>query len=164
MSLLVPEMCIWLAKSGKNLNVMRLIQVLDLVLEQGSDINEGNWIHFLFSSIWWWLYLYGYFEFFFQICQVLDWGFVVLHFCWKVCNWFPNLTWPQKDWFGVFCWKEPRFFVIISKWIKNCKKWSVLFFSLPEIFAICSPGNFLAISSKVPAVFSHVISYIDWWA
>ena len=149
-------MCTWLAKSGENLNVMRLIEVLDLVLKQGWDINEGNWIHFLFSSIWWWFYLSGCCDFC-QICQILGWGFLVLHFYSKVCSWFPYLTGPQKDWFGVFCWNLPRFFVIISRGTKNWKKWWVLFFSLLEVFATCSAGIFLAISSKVPILFCHVM-------
>ena len=83
---------------------------------------------------------------FFHSCQVLEWGFLVLHFCWKVCNWFPNFTWPQKDGFGVFRSNVPRFFVIISKWNKNCKKWWVLFFfttwSLRDMYSGELSGNF----------------------
>ena len=35
----------------KNLNFLRFTKVLDLVLKWCSDVNEGNWIHFSFSSL-----------------------------------------------------------------------------------------------------------------
>ena len=47
----VPEMCFWPAKTRKSLNFLRCIHVIDLVLKYGSDINERNWLQFLFYFI-----------------------------------------------------------------------------------------------------------------
>ena len=47
----VPEMCIWSAKSGKNLKFLRCIQVFDLVLRYCSDIYEGLELQILFYFI-----------------------------------------------------------------------------------------------------------------
>ena len=49
MALRVPEMCFWSAKSRKNF--LRCILVIGLVLNYGSDINEGNWLQLLFYLI-----------------------------------------------------------------------------------------------------------------
>ena len=48
-ALRVPEMCFWSAKSRKNF--LRCIHVICLVLNYGSDINEGNWLQLLFYFI-----------------------------------------------------------------------------------------------------------------
>ena len=48
MALHFPEICFLLAKTIKNLNFLRCIHVLDLVLKCGSDKNEGNLIQLLF--------------------------------------------------------------------------------------------------------------------
>ena len=45
----MPEMCFWSAKSRKNF--LRCIHVIGLVLNYGSDINEGNWLQLLFYLI-----------------------------------------------------------------------------------------------------------------
>ena len=51
-ALWVPEMCFWHTKTRKKtLNFLRCIQVFDLVLKYGSDINEGNWLQLLFNFI-----------------------------------------------------------------------------------------------------------------
>ena len=47
----MPEMCFWPAKTRKSLNFLRCIYVIDLVLEYGSDITEGNWLQLLFYFI-----------------------------------------------------------------------------------------------------------------
>ena len=47
-ALRVPEICFWAAKTRENLNFSRCIHVSDLVLKFCSDINEGNWLQFLF--------------------------------------------------------------------------------------------------------------------
>ena len=47
----MPEMCFWPAKTRKSLNFLRCIYVIDLVLKNGSDINEGNWLQLLFYFI-----------------------------------------------------------------------------------------------------------------
>ena len=45
----MPEMCFWSAKCRKNF--LRCIHVIGLVLNYGSDINEGNWLQLLFYLI-----------------------------------------------------------------------------------------------------------------
>jgi len=47
----VPDMCFWPAKTRKNLNFLRCIHVFDLVLKYCSDINEGNCLQLLFYFI-----------------------------------------------------------------------------------------------------------------
>ena len=47
----MAEMFFWPAKTRKNLNFGRCIQVLDLVLKCCSDINEGIWIQHLFHFL-----------------------------------------------------------------------------------------------------------------
>ena len=47
----MPEMCFWPAKIRKSLNFLRYIYVIDLVLKNCSDINEGNWLQLLFYFI-----------------------------------------------------------------------------------------------------------------
>ena len=46
-ALLVPEVCFWPAKLRKNLNSLRCMQVLDLVLNCYSDKKEVLLIHFI---------------------------------------------------------------------------------------------------------------------
>ena len=48
-ALRVPEMCFWSAKSRKIF--LRCIHVIGLVVNYGSDINEGNWLQLLFYLI-----------------------------------------------------------------------------------------------------------------
>ena len=43
-----PCWCFRPAKSTKNVTCLRCMHALDLVLKCCSDINEGNWIQFLF--------------------------------------------------------------------------------------------------------------------
>ena len=44
--------CVYgLRRLGKTLNFLRCIHVIELVLKYGSDLNEGNWLHFLFYLI-----------------------------------------------------------------------------------------------------------------
>ena len=45
----MPEMCFWSVKSRKNF--LRCVHVIGLVLNFGSDINEGNWLQLLFYLI-----------------------------------------------------------------------------------------------------------------
>ena len=47
-ALRVPELCFWPVKTRKSLNFLRCIHVNDLVLNYGSDKNEGNWLQILF--------------------------------------------------------------------------------------------------------------------
>ena len=47
----MPEVCFWPAKTRKSLNFLKCIYVIDLVLKNGSDINEGNWLQLLFYFI-----------------------------------------------------------------------------------------------------------------
>ena len=97
----------------KTLNFLRCIHVLDLVLKDGSDIKEGNWLQLLF----YFFVLMGIsssvigMSFFSAVFQVLDWSFLVLHFDGNVCNWIPKVIWTLMDWFwglllgnGFFRW------------------------------------------------------------
>ena len=43
----MPEKCFWPAKTKKTLNFLRCMHVIDLVLNYGSDINEGKWLQLL---------------------------------------------------------------------------------------------------------------------
>ena len=47
----MPEMCFWPAKTRKSLNFLRCIYVIDLVLKNCSDINEGNGLQLLLYFI-----------------------------------------------------------------------------------------------------------------
>ena len=62
----VREMCFMPAKSRKKLNFLRFIHVFDLVLKYCSDINEGNWLQFVFYPI-----------IMMDIPQILEWGFLI---------------------------------------------------------------------------------------
>ena len=46
-----PKSVSGLRRLKKTLNFLRCIDVIDLVLECGSDINEGNWLQVLFYFI-----------------------------------------------------------------------------------------------------------------
>ena len=129
MALRVSEICFWLAKSTKNLNFLRCLHVFDLLLKYCSDKNEGNWLQLLFllacsdgySCLGYWK------EFLSSVFWVLDWNFLVLHFCGNVCNWIRKLIWSQMDWFLFFCCYMPRFVDFISAWTKICKNcWNVV--------------------------------------
>ena len=50
-ALRATEICFWPAKLEKKLNILRCIHIIDLVLNYGSDINEGNWLQLLFYFI-----------------------------------------------------------------------------------------------------------------
>ena len=110
-ALRVPEMCFWSAKSRKSLNFLRCIHVIGLVLNYGSDINEGNWLQLLFYFI----ALLGIvasiigMSFFIAVFQVLDWNFLVLHINGSVCNWIPKVIWPRLCHFWRFLWDFASF-------------------------------------------------------
>ena len=95
----MPEMWFWPRKTRKNLGFLRCIHVFDWVLKCGSDINEGNWLQFLF----YFLVLVGIvasvigMSFFSAVFQVLDGNSLVLHFDGNVCNWIPKVIWPSMD-------------------------------------------------------------------
>ena len=80
-----------LRRLEKFLNFLRCIHVFDLVLKNGSHINEGNWLQLLFYFI----VLIGIvasvigMSFLWDVNQVLDWSFLVLHFDGNVCSWIP---------------------------------------------------------------------------
>ena len=77
----------------EKLKFMRCIHVIDLVLNYGSDINEGTWLQLLFYFI----VLMGIvasvvgMSFFSAVFQVLDCSFLVLHFDGNLCNWIPKV-------------------------------------------------------------------------
>ena len=64
----------------KNFNFLRFTKVLHLVLKWCSDVNEGNWIHFSFSSLCWWIDLSSWLEWVFSsLAQVSVGIFFVMH-------------------------------------------------------------------------------------
>ena len=106
-----------LRRLEKTLSFLRCINVIDLVLKYGSDINEGNWLQLLFYfvvSMGIVASVIG-MVFFSAVFQVLDWSFFVLHFYGNVCNWMPKVIWPRMDWFWGFL-LENFFF----RWLHIC--------------------------------------------
>ena len=100
MALRLPEMCFWLAKTRKNLKLLRGIHVFDLVLKFCSDVNERNWLQILFYFI----VLMGIVASvtgmsFFHLFHVLGWSCLALQRHRNVLNWNPKLIWSQMYWF-----------------------------------------------------------------
>ena len=93
-----------LRRLEKFLKFLRCIHVFHLVLKNGSDMNEGNWLQLLFYFI----VLMGIvasvigMSFFSAVFQVLDRSFLVLHFDGNVCNCIPKVIWPRIGWFWGF--------------------------------------------------------------
>ena len=92
-----------LRRLESNLNFLRCIHVIDLVLKYGSDINEGDWLQLLFYFI----VLMGIVASvigmsFLTMFQVLGWSFLALQCHGNVCNWNPKLIWPRLRYFWSF--------------------------------------------------------------
>ena len=155
-ALLVPVVCFLPAKARKHLNILRCIQVLDLVLKCYSDKKEVILISFFYlqcvddqsciiNSKWILSFL----------CQVLDWNCLLWQFYGKVCAWIPEPVWLRMDWLGVFLLKCAST-VIISAWtriFKNCS--SVSLFWRHEIFPIVNSSGILVCSLIVLLFFSQ---------
>ena len=58
-----------LLRLGKNMSILRCLQELDLVLNSFSDITDGNWIHFTFTSLSWWILVHGCSGWVFLVCR-----------------------------------------------------------------------------------------------
>ena len=109
-----------LRRRERNFTFLRCIPVFDLVLKNGSNINERNWLQLLF----YFLVLMGMFTavigigFFKAVFHVLDWSFLLLLFDGNVCNWIPTVIWPQKHWFWVFLLQDDflRCLLICMDW------------------------------------------------
>ena len=120
-ALRVPEMCLWPANTRKNLELFEMHTCHWPGAQKGSDINEGNWLQFLFCFI----LLTGMvasvigMSFFSAVFQVLDWSFLLL-FDGNVCNWIPKVIWPRMDWFWGFLVKNGFF-----RWPTICMDWNL---------------------------------------
>ena len=113
-----------LRRLEKTLNFLRCIHVIDPVLKNGSNMNEGNWLQLLFCLI----VLIGlvasvigisFFSFFSvfgpKFSRIASWRKRWL------CNWIPKVIWPRMDWFWVFfCWKMAPSVDLLSVWTKIC--------------------------------------------
>ena len=102
-SLCVPEMCFWPAKTRKNLELFEMLTCL----WPGAQIWFRHKWKILVTASLLILRIGGYIclrcwnEFFSAVFQVLDWSFLLLHFGGNVCNWTPKVIWPRMDWFCV---------------------------------------------------------------
>ena len=109
----VPHICLWPAKSRKNLQVFEM----HTCLWPGAQICfRHKWKKLVttslllpcfdgYSSLRYWN------EFFSAVSHNLDWTFFVLHIHGNVCNWFSKTIWPRMDrmdWFWVF---------FVEKWL-----------------------------------------------
>ena len=68
MALFVLGMYLWPGETRKMIYFLKWIQILDLVINYRSDINEGIVIHFLFSSVCWWK----------KLLRLLEWVFLAV--------------------------------------------------------------------------------------
>ena len=127
-----------LRRLEKTLNFLRCIHVFDLVLNYGSDINEGNWLQLLFYFI----VLIGKvafvigMSFFSAVFQVLDWSFLVLHFDGNVCNLFSRVIWPRMDWFWGFLLENG-----FLRWLHICMDWNLQ--ELLNCYSFLTTWNFV---------------------
>ena len=103
-ALRVPEMCLWPAKTRKNLEIFEM----HTCHWPGAQIwFRHKWRKLVTASlllfcIEWYGCLRYCNEFFSAVFQVLDWSFLVLHFDGNGCNWIPKVIWPRMDWFWGF--------------------------------------------------------------
>ena len=149
-----------LRRLGKTLNFLRCIHVFDLVLNYGSDINEGNWLQLLFylivlmgvvgSDIGMSLFSYvsGFRLKFFSYCTLTE------TFAIGFQKWFDH-EWID---FGDFCWQMASSVDLLSVWIEVCKNCSiVVLFWRHQIFSMFSLRGILVCSLKMLVLFSHMI-------
>ena len=166
-ALRVPEMCFWPANTRKNLEILRCIHVLDLLLKYGSDINEGNWLQLLFHFI----VLMGIvasvkrMSFFSAVFEGLDWSFLVLHFDINFWNWIPKVFWLRMHWFWDFFWKIASFVDFISLRTDICTNCSIVILFWPyQIFSMFSLRGILVCSLKMLVLLALGFRNIDWSA
>ena len=119
-----------LRRLEKTLNFLRCIHVIDLVLKNGSDINERNWLRLLFYlivlvrivvSVNGMSFLQLCFRFFIE---------VLAHCTLTETFAFGFQKYIGHEWidFEVFCWKLVSFINFISVWTETCKNCSHFFF------------------------------------
>ena len=118
-----------LRRLEKTLNFLRCINVFDLVLKYGSDINEGNWFQLLLYLIVlmaivasdigmsFFSYVSGFRLKFFSYCTLTE------TFAIGFQKWFDH-EWID---FGFFCWEMASFADFISVWTESCRKCSIVF-------------------------------------
>ena len=149
-----------LRRLENNLNFLRCIHVIDLVLKYGSDLNEWNWLQVLL----YFFVLTG------VVASVIGMSFFQLCFrFWIEVFSYCTLTetfaigfqkWFDHEWidFGVFCWKMASFVDFISVWTEICRNYSIfILFWRHEIFSMFSLRGILVCSLKMLVLFSHRI-------
>ena len=152
MTLIVPEICVWPAKTRKNLELFEM----HTCHWPGAQIwFRHKWrklatASLLLFCIDWYGCLRYWNEFFPAVFQVLDWSFLVLLFDGNVCNWIPKVIWPRMDWFWVFCWELASVVDLISVWTESCKRCSIVFlFWRHQIFSMFRLRGILVCSLKM---------------
>ena len=127
-ALRVLEICLWPVKTRKNFELFEM----HTCLWPGAQICfRHKWKELVTASLllhcmdWNSCFRYSN-EFFPAVFQVLDWSYLVLHFDWKVCNWFPEVIWPRMNWFWGFLFKMASFVDFISIWTEICKDCSIV--------------------------------------
>ena len=145
-------------KTRKNLTFWRCIEVLDLVLKCCSDVNEGSWILFSFSSDCWSIKFASLIEMRFSVRWVRSLSEIFSYctfselFAIGIQNWIDH----EKIDFWVFCLLVPRFFVVISARTKICKICSIVYlFRRHEIFTVISLRGHLVCFLVVPLSFNR---------
>ena len=164
-ALLTFEVCYWPAKTTKNMNFLRSIQVFEgcnqLLLWNKWRIFDtlllffsvlANIIASLIRLI-----------FFAPVGLVLSLGFHVLHLYGNVFNWVPKVIWPRLDWFwsvlnGLCVVCQPQSCMELNlHGLPNCAfLWRLGVFLINSLFCffLWNCQNYL----------SRDFSIIDWWA
>ena len=130
-TLRVPVICLWPAKTRKTLELF--------------DIHTIHWLgaQIWFGPIWKKLAtaplsfrcIDGYSclrfrnDIFFGCFSDFDWTCLVLHFDGNVCNWIPKVIRQQLVIFGVFSRIMLRFVDFISSWTEICMNYSIVILS-----------------------------------
>ena len=141
-----------------------------LLLKSFLDINERNWIQFLFdcielvhiaASFVGMNYFYLWVTF-----QVFGCRFLILQCCRNAWSWTPELIWPRKGWLWIFLLKYASF-----RWVYYRMDWNLqellrcVSFLTTENFSrqFCLKGV-LVCSLSVVVLLGHRFSNIDCWA
>ena len=150
-----------LRRLEKVLKFLRCIQVFDLVLKYGSDINEGNWLQLLF----YFFVLIG------IVASVLGMSFFLscvsgfrLKFS-RIALWWKRLQLDSRSDLAAngsilrfFCSKMASFVDFISVWIEICKNCSIVIrFWRHQNFSMFSLWGILVSSSKMLVLFCRRI-------
>ena len=155
-------------ENWKNLELfdfLRCIQVIDLVLKYGSDINEGNWLQLLF----YFTVLTGIVDSvigmcFFQLCfrfwiEVFSYCSLTETFAIGFQKWFDH-EWID---FKCFWWKMASFVDLISVWTEICKNCPIFFrFWRHQFFSIFSLRVILVCFSKMLVLLAIEFFNVYW--